>query len=97
MNKFIEFCNKYEMTIADVQLLVNKSYNNTAHVVCSFARDSERGRSDWLDPQLERYHHIQRVKVKIGNKSLWESLTDIELITLKSLVISSNTEEVLTF
>ena len=84
------------MSIADVQNLVEKSYNNTAHVVCLFAKDSERGRSDWLDPQLERYHHIQKLQVKVGNKSLWDSLSDIELITLDSLVISSNTEEVTT-
>lgn len=96
MSKFIDFCNKREMSIADVQNLVEKYYNNTAHVVCSFARDSERGRSDWLDPQLERYHHIQRLRVKVINKSLWDSLTEIELITLNSLFNNSNTEDVST-
>lgn len=94
MSKFIEFCNKHELATADVQLLVDKAYSNTAHVVCSFARDTERGRSDWLDPQLERYHYIQKVYVKVMNKKLWDVLTDVEFTTLGILVSSSNSEEV---
>lgn len=85
-NKFIEFCNNHQLTIKDAQEIVSQHFNTTAHVVCSFARDVDKEREDWLDPQLERYRQMQKIHAKVMTESLWDVLTPYEVILLESFV-----------
>ena len=85
-NKFIEFCNANALSIKDAQEMVRQHFNTTAHVVCSFAKDVNKEREDWLNPQLERYTQMQKIHAKVMTDSLWDSLTPYEVILLESFV-----------